>query len=223
MSKRVLIVLTSHGQIDARHPTGLWFEEFAVPYTEFRERGFEVTVASIQGGAAAIDPRSLEGYEATAQNEAARAALAGLPRLGGGLTEEPFDAVFFPGGHGTMFDLPDNKDVQRVVRGLYEGGSVVAAVCHGPAALVNVALRDGKPLVQGRRLTAFTDSEERAVALDGLMPFLLEDRLRARGAEFEAAGDWQDHVVEDGNLITGQNPQSSASLARAVADALERG
>lgn len=220
MSKRILMVVTGHGRIDAHHATGLWFEEFAVPYQLFREQGHEITVASPEGGDTPIDPRSLEGDESDVGNEAVRAALTGLPRLNGGLTDEVFDAVFFPGGHGTMFDLPDNPAVQHVVRSHYEHGHVVAAVCHGPACLVNVALRNGHPLVRGRRLTAFTDAEEREAGLDGRMPFLLESRLRERGAEFVAAGNWQDNVVVDGNLITGQNPQSSASAARAVIRAL---
>lgn len=216
MSTKLLMVVTSHGRIDEHHATGLWFEEFAVPYTLFRQQGYEITVASPEGGDTPLDPRSLEGYEPGADNETARAALTGLPRLNGGLAAEDFQAVFFPGGHGTMFDLPDNPEVQRLVRSFYERGKVVAAVCHGPACLVNVALRSGVPLVQGRRLTAFTDDEERAVELDRAVPFLLESRLRERGAEFVAAGNWQDNVVVDGHLVTGQNPQSSGSAARAV-------
>lgn len=219
-SKKILMVVTSHGTIDESHPTGVWFEEFAVPYTAFRQAGCEVIVASPRGGAAPIDPRSLENVEATPDNEAAKAALADTRKLDSSLHAADFDAIFFPGGHGTMFDLPDDPEVQRQVTEFAEAGKVLAAVCHGPACLVGAMLRDGTPLIRGRRLTSFTDSEERAVELDDKMPFLLEDRLRALGAEFMPAGDWQDNVVIDGNLVTGQNPQSSASVARAVLELL---
>ncbi|QBQ55028.1 type 1 glutamine amidotransferase domain-containing protein [Nitrosococcus wardiae] len=214
--KSILMVVTSHDAIDRKHPTGLWFEEFSVPYTLFRNQGYAITVASPKGGDAPIDPRSLEEYEATVANEAARTALKGTRRLDSSLQTADFDALFFCGGHGTMFDLPDNADVQRWVAEFVRADKVLASVCHGPACLVGASLRDGTPVVKGRRVTSFTDQEERAVALDRHMPFLLESRLRELGAEFVPAANWQDNVVVDGNLITGQNPQSSASAARAV-------
>ena len=220
MAKSVLMIVTSHGRIDEQHPTGLWFEEFAAPYTLFKQAGYGVAVASPAGGDTPIDPRSLEAYEATPENEAAKAALQQLPGLTEGFTADDYDAVFFPGGHGTMFDLPDNPQVQRLIKEFQVRNKVIAAVCHGPACLVNVALSNGEPLVRGRRVAAFTDSEERAVELDQAMPFLLESRLRQQGAEVVTAQDWQDHVVVDGNLVTGQNPQSSASAARAVLELL---
>ncbi len=216
MSKSILMVVTSHDRIDAQHSTGLWFEEFAAPYTLFKEQGYEIAVASPKGGDAPIDAKSLEDYEATADHEAARVALKQLPALDGRFTAEVFDAIFFPGGHGTMFDLPANHEVQRLISAFYEQNKVVAAVCHGPACLVNVALSNGAPLVRGKKVTAFTDSEERAVELDRAMPFLLESTLREKGAAFVPAADWHDNVVVDGKLITGQNPQSSASAATAV-------
>lgn len=212
----VLMVVTSHGAIDAGHATGLWFEEFAAPYALFREQGYTITVASPQGGDAPIDPRSLENYEATGDNEVARAALKDTRALDGSIVATDFDAIFFPGGHGTMFDLPDNPHVQRLVSEFAQADKVLASVCHGPACLVGARLRDGTALVRGRRLTAFTDAEERAVELDRSMPFLLESRLRELGAQFVPADNWKDNVVVDGRLVTGQNPQSSASAARAV-------
>lgn len=215
-ARSILVVVTSHSTIDAGHPTGLWFEEFAVPYGLFRDQGYAVTVASPRGGEAPIDPRSLEGYQATPQNEAARAALRETRRVDANLRADAFDAIFFPGGHGTMFDLPDNPEIRRLVSEFAQADKVLASVCHGPACLVGAMLRDGTPLVKGRRVTAFTDDEERAVELDRLMPFLLETRLRELGAEFVPAANWQDNVVVDGRLVTGQNPQSSASAARAV-------
>lgn len=214
--KSVLMVVTSHDAIDGEHPTGLWFEEFSVPYTLFRNQGYAITVASPKGGDAPIDPRSLEEYEATAANETARAALKGTRRLDSNLRVADFDATFFCGGHGTMFDLPDNADVQQWVAEFMQADKVLASVCHGPACLVGVSLGDGTPVVKGRKVTSFTDQEERAVELDRHMPFLLESRLRELGAEFMPAANWQDNVVVDDNLVTGQNPQSSASAARAV-------
>lgn len=212
----ILMVVTSHDRIDAGHATGLWFEEFAVPYARFRAAGYAVDVASPRGGDTPIDARSLENYAPTPDNEAARAALRGTRRLDDGVTARDYAAIFFPGGHGTMFDLPDDPQVQRLIREFAEADKVVASVCHGPACLVGVRLRDGTAFVKGRKLTAFTDSEERAVQLDKAMPFLLESRLREQGAQFVPAADWADNIVVDGRLVTGQNPQSSGSAAEAV-------
>lgn len=212
----VLMVVTSHSRIDQGHPTGLWFEEFAVPYGLFRERGYGITVASPRGGDVPIDPGSMEGVATGPGNELAFAALKDTRPLDASLRADDFDAIFFPGGHGTMFDLPDNPRVQRLVTEFAQRNKVLASVCHGPACLVGALLRDGTPLVKGRRLTAFTDNEERAVELDGKMPFLLETRLRELGAEFVPAENWHDNVVVDGHLVTGQNPQSSAGVAQAV-------
>lgn len=214
--KNILVIVTSHDRIDADHPTGLWFDEFSVPYTLFRQQGYEVSVASPEGGDTPIDPKSLDGYEETEENRAARAALAGTKALDESVHSGDFDALFFPGGHGTMFDLPDNAHVKRLIVEFTAAGKPVASVCHGPSCFTKILLEDGTPFVKGRRLTAFTDSEERAVELDGLMPFLLESRLRELGAELTAGDDWSDTVVVDGSLITGQNPQSSAGAARAV-------
>lgn len=212
----ILMIVTSHDRIDETHRTGLWFEEFAVPYTKFRREGYSVTVASPRGGDTPIDANSLEGYQATHENEEAMAALRGTRRLDAEVTAEGFDAVFLPGGHGTMFDLPDNPHVQRLIREFAQADKVIASVCHGPACLVGVMLEENVPFVRGRRVTAFTDSEERAVQLDQAMPFLLEQRLREQGAEFATAADWADNIVVDGRLVTGQNPQSSGSAADAV-------
>ena len=220
MSRHILMLVTSHDSIDKDHATGLWFEEFAVPFTLFKQQGYTVTVASPRGGPTPIDQRSLEDYQATAENEMAKSALQDTLKLGAGITANDYDALFFPGGHGTMFDLPDNPEVQRIVVDFFENDKVVASVCHGPACLIGAMLSDGSALVKGRKVTAFTDSEERAVELDQLMPFLLQTRLRELGAEFVAADDWSDNVVVDGNLITGQNPQSSGSVAKELINLL---
>jgi putative intracellular protease/amidase len=216
----ILIIVTSHDRIDADHPTGLWLEEFALPYELFCEQGCQSTIASPKGGAAPIDPNSLADG-ASERYPTAIAMLADTQPLGS-LDPDHFDAVFFPGGHGTMFDLPHNGSVSRIVEAMARTGKMVAAVCHGPAGLIGATAGNGLPLVEGCKLTAFTNAEERAVELDGKMPFLLETRLQELGALFIEAPMWRDHTIRDGWLITGQNPQSSGSVAQALLDALEK-
>lgn len=218
-TKRILMVTTSYGRIDEAHPTGLWFEEFAVPFERFTAEGYLVTAASIKGGAVPIDPRSEPPEPSSLQVVGPRETLKHTQRLMEVDVSE-YDAVFFPGGHGTMFDFPPSHDVAGLVTRFLEEGRVVAAVCHGPAALVSAKSSDGAPLVKGRRLTAFTDDEEREVKLDRVVPFLLESRLRELGAVVEIAPNWQAKVVTDGKLVTGQNPQSSLATAEAVIAAL---
>jgi putative intracellular protease/amidase len=215
--ERALMVVTSHGQIDEERPTGLWLEEFAVPYNEFRAAGLEVTVASPLGGRAPIDPKSGGPAElASAWVEATGRLQETLPLDQVEDFGLRYDVLFIPGGHGVMFDLPANGRLQQIIRSMAERGRIVGSVCHGPAALVHVMQDDGHPLVWNRTLTAFTDDEEREVGLADAMPFLLENRLKALGANFIMRPNWEDHVEVDGNLVTGQNPQSSASTARAV-------
>ena len=214
-TKAVLMVVTSFRRIDDKHPTGLWFEEFAVPFERFVEEGYVVTVASIKGGKVPIDPRSLPEDQQRLEIVGPLEALKHSQRLMEVDVTE-FDAVFFAGGHGTMFDFPPSHEVSELVAHYLEQGKVVAAVCHGPAALTRAKYRDGTPVVKGRKLTAFSDAEEKTVELDGLMPFLLEDRLRGLGADVRVMPPWQDHVVVDGTLITGQNPQSSHAIAEQV-------
>lgn len=216
--QHILVVVTNHDRIDANHATGLWFEEFAVPYQLFRAAGCQVTVASPKGGPAPIDPRSAPDASQAATHAEALRALTDTRALSG-IRSDDFDAVFFPGGHGTMYDLPVAK-VGRVVGEFADAGKIVAAVCHGPAALVAATRADGTAVVRGRRLTCFTNEEERAAQLDRLVPFLLETKLRELGAEYIPSPAWSKHVVVDGTLITGQNPQSSADAARAVISAL---
>jgi len=218
--KRILIVVTSHDHIDTTHPTGLWFEEFATPYKEFLSQGFEITIASPRGGNVPIDPRSEPKPEEVEQTAQARSVLRQTQSLNG-VRATSFDAIFLPGGHGTMFDLPENTTLQHLLGNFAEEDKVIAAVCHGPAGLVGARLADGTPLVAGKTITAFTDNEERAAELDQSMPFLLESRLRELGGRFVVQPNWSDHVERDGKLITGQNPQSSGSVARAVIEALQ--
>ncbi len=216
---KILMVVTSHAYIDETHPTGLWLEEFALPYGQFLGAGFEVTVASPQGGPTPIDPRSTPDSQKASEWAEAIAVLKTTRRLEE-VEARDYAAIFLPGGHGTMYDLPDNKRLGQLLSEFAEADKVIAAVCHGPAGLVGATRRDGTPIVAGKTLTAFTDEEERAAQLDTLMPFLLQSRLTALGGRFVARPNWADHVEQDGQLITGQNPQSSASVAQAVVAAL---
>lgn len=215
---KILIIVTGHSEIDAQHPTGLWYDEYAAPYAAFRREGFDVVTASLRGGATPVDPRSLEGVKA---DDAVMHALENTVTLQQAGDAYQYDAVFLPGGHGTMFDLAKSQPLKALVSELDAQGKIVAAVCHGPAAFVD-AIRAAQPrtLVDGRRITCFTDAEERATKLDALMPFLLASKLRSQGANVVEGPDWSDHVEVDGNWVTGQNPQSSESAARAVIEAL---
>ncbi|WP_206830193.1 type 1 glutamine amidotransferase domain-containing protein [Alicyclobacillus fructus] len=219
MAKKVLMVVTSADQMTDGHPTGLWLSEFAEPYTEFKKVGYDITVASPRGGQAPIDERSVQNGELHQWPEAVEVLKQTVPLSQ--VSASDYDAIFLPGGHGTMFDFPNSAELQALIRAFAESGKVVAAVCHGPAGLVNVRLSNGEPLVKGKRVTAFTDEEERAVKLDDKVPFMLETKLRELGAQFVAQPMWADHVERDGNLITGQNPQSGISAAKAVIQALE--
>lgn len=226
--KKILIVLTSHASLgNTGKPTGLWLEELAVPYWYLRDQGHEVTLASIAGGEVPVDPGSMEAaagrppaVERFLNDQASAAALQETQRLDG-CHAGSFNALFLPGGHGTMWDLPSSVVLARLTAEVFDGGRLVAAVCHGPAGLVSVNLVDGSPLVAGRRVTAFTDEEEAAVGLTGVVPFLLEQRLRELGAQFVSAPKFTSNVVRDGNLITGQNPQSSEAIAHAIGEALD--
>ncbi|MBW3660219.1 MAG: type 1 glutamine amidotransferase domain-containing protein [Gemmatimonadetes bacterium] len=218
LDTRILVVVTSHDAVDEENPTGVWLEEFARPYDAFVAQGYTVEVASPRGGVVPIDPSSEP--EDAGEWEAARARLGDTLRLSDVVPEE-FDALYLPGGHGTMFDFPDDPELQRIVRDLAGRDRVIAAVCHGPAAFANIEDEDGRPLVEGVRLTAFTDAEERETGLQDAMPFLLESRLRERGAEFVAEEPWSDHVEVDGAWITGQNPQSSGTVGVEIVHAIQ--
>ncbi|UYZ13391.1 type 1 glutamine amidotransferase domain-containing protein [Brevibacillus sp. WF146] len=221
MSKNVLMVVTSHSHIHEGKTTGIWLSEFAEAYTMFNEQGWDVVVASPLGGKAPVDPASV-GEEMDPSFAEAAKRLENTVKLSD-LSHERFDAIFLPGGHGAMYDLPTDQKLQSLLRDFYESGKVVAAVCHGPAALVGTVLSDGSPLVAGKRVNAFTDREEAETGLASHLPFLLESRLRELGAIFVAAPNWTAHYEADGNLITGQNPQSTVAVTNAVIEQLQRG
>jgi putative intracellular protease/amidase len=217
--KSILIIVTSFSEISPGEPTGLWLEEFVVPFIEFKNEGLEISVASVKGGKAPVDPRSKPTPE---QREAWSEAIDSLNRTVPVASINPadYDAVFMPGGHGTMFDFPASVDLNNLLKDFAQQDKVIAAMCHGPASLVGVTLEDGSSLVSGKTVTSFTNEEESAAGFADKMPFLLESRLRELGAKFVEKPNWSDHVQVDGKLITGQNPQSSKSTARVVIDAL---
>ncbi|MFD2526710.1 type 1 glutamine amidotransferase domain-containing protein [Flavihumibacter stibioxidans] len=216
---KVLFVLTSHNTLgNTGRPTGFWIEEFATPYYYFADRGVDVVVATPKGGPAPIDPKSNEPAfqtEATKRyfkDPATQKVLSSTVKLST-VEENDFDAVFYPGGHGPMWDLANDKNSIRLIQAFYGHNKPVAFVCHGPAALVNVKDRSGNYLISGKRLTSFCNTEEEAVQLSGVVPFPLESRLKERGAIYVKAADWSSFALEDGNFITGQNPQSSELVA----------
>ncbi len=227
MSKRILIITTSHSSMgETGRQTGVWAEELAVPYFALIDAGMNVEIASPQGGPIPFDPGSIkppgqndERIERLLSDEEAQRKIKATKRISD-VDATVFDAVFFPGGHGTMWDLPNDAGVTRAVEAAFSSGKLIAAVCHGTVGLVSAKGSDGRPIVEGKRVNAFTDAEEQAAGLAEVVPFMLETRLRELGGCFEGADNWQAFVVRDGQLITGQNPQSSALVVQEVIKAL---
>lgn len=213
--QHILIIVTSFSEISPSEPTGLWLEEFAVPYVIFTEQGYQVTVASIKGGKAPIDPRSEPTSEQQKDWQDAIKALDNTLPLTS-VNPSDFSAVLMPGGHGTMYDFPKSNDLQQVLSDFANQDKVIASMCHGPASLVNIKMADGTPYVSGKTLTSFTNEEEAEAGYTETVPFLLESRLKELGAKFVAHPKWSNHVEVDGKLVTGQNPQSSEQVARSV-------
>lgn len=221
---RILVILTSHAELGTSgKPTGFWFEELAAPYYEFVAAGAEVDLASPAGGRAPADPASEVDPPAVvarflADADAMRKLDHTIPlaEVSGG-----YDAYFVAGGHGVMWDLATDRAAARLLGDAADAGKIVAAVCHGPAALVSVKLGTGASIVDGRRVTGFSNEEEKAAHLDDTVPFALETRLRDLGGAYECAPSFTPFALRDGNLVTGQNPQSSTSAAREVLAALD--
>jgi putative intracellular protease/amidase len=218
----VLIVLTSHDQLgDTGHKTGFWLEEFASPYYSLLDAGASVTLASPMGGQPPLDPKSSEpGFltDATHRFEddtAAKTALANTVKLSTAQADD-FDAVFYPGGHGPLWDLHNDADSIALIEAFIAAGKPVATVCHAPAVLLKAKAANGDPLVMGKKVTGFSNSEEAAVELTNVVPYLLEDELVAMGGVYQKGEDWHSLAVVDGLLITGQNPGSSAAVAQAL-------
>ncbi len=222
-TKRVLMIVTSHARLGATDtPTGFWLEELAAPYLVFRDAGIEIDLASPAGGRPPADPKSeksdAEPVRRFLADQDATARLASTKRLAD--VTEPYDAYFVVGGHGVMWDLATSAEVASLLGRAHDTGKVVAAVCHGPAALVGVRDAGGQPIVAGRRVAGFSNEEEEAVGLTSVVPFALETRLRELGGRYERGPKWGSFAVRDGNLVTGQNPQSSADVARETLAAL---
>jgi putative intracellular protease/amidase len=225
---KVLIVLTSHDRLgDTGRKTGFWLEELAAPYYVFKDAGYSITLASPAGGQPPLDPKSAEPHfqtDATRRFEAdaeASEALANTLKLADAKAED-FDTVFYPGGHGPMWDLAESTVSAALIESFIAANKPVALVCHAPVALRHVRTAEGDLLIKGRKVTGFTNTEEAAVGLEEVVPFLLEDDLKARGGIYSSGPDWSPHVVQDGIVITGQNPASSTGAAQRLVEELAR-
>ena len=220
------MVLTSHDQLgDTGRKTGFWLEEFASPYYVFKDSGVDVILASPNGGQPPLDPKSDEPdfqTDATKRFKSdadAQAALANTLKLSD-ITPENYDAVFYPGGHGPLWDLAEDRSSLALIESMFSSGKPVAAVCHAPAVLRHAKTPDGSPLLMGKY--GFSNTEEEAVQLSDVVPFLLEDELKAKGAKYSKAEDWHPYAITDGTLITGQNPASSSLVAKTVLEKIKQ-
>ncbi len=223
----ILIVLTSHDALgDTGRKTGFWLEEFAAPYYAFVDAGANVTLASPLGGQPPLDPKSDDPDAQTddtrrfRKDAQAQGLLAATRRLSD-VQPADYDAVFYPGGHGPLWDLAEDAKSVALIETMLAAGKPVAAVCHAPGVLRHARTADGKPLVQGRQVTGFSNAEEAAVQLTDVVPFLVEDELKKLGGLYSSGADWQPHVVSDGLLITGQNPASSVGVAQVLLERLK--
>lgn len=215
----ILMVLTSHDRLgDTGRKTGFWLEELAAPYYVFRDAGTKVVLVSPEGGHPPLDPKSTEPNfqtDTTRRFEADAVAMAALAETGrlDAVGHEGFDAVFYPGGHGPLWDLAEDPASIRLIESTLSAGKPLALVCHAPGVLHRAEAADGKPLVEGRNVTGFANTEEEAVGLTQVVPFLVEDELKRKGGLYAKGPDWESFVVTDGLLITGQNPASSGPAA----------
>lgn len=225
---KVLFVLTSHSDLgNTGKKTGFWVEEFAAPYYKMADKGVDITIASPKGGQPPIDPAS---EAPDAQTESTKRYYAdtelkekvATTKILADVKAEDFDAIFYPGGHGPMWDLYDDRNSIELIESFWAAGKPVAAVCHAPSALLNVKDENGEPLVKGKKVTGFTNTEEEGVKLTDVVPYLLEDELKAKGGHYSKGSDWSSYVVEDGMLITGQNPASSEEAAEKLLALLEK-
>jgi putative intracellular protease/amidase len=224
--KKILIVVTSFGELKNGDKTGIWLEEFTTPYYLLTEKGYQVTVASPNGGKAPIDPKSTSENFITPSAKKFLGDAAAQERLNNTVAlntvnAKDYDAVFYPGGHGPMWDLPQNTSSVKLIKSFYESGKPVALVCHAPAALKDVKTK-GEYLIKGKTVAGFTNSEEIAGQTTHFVPFSLEDMLKERGAKYEKGADWGAFAVQDGLLITGQNPASAELVAEKLITALNK-
>jgi putative intracellular protease/amidase len=223
---KILMVLTSHDKLgDTGKKTGFWLEEFAAPYYVFKDAGAVVTLASPKGGRPPLDPTSdadaaqTEATKRFTNDKAAQSDLASIAMLST-ISADGFDAVFYPGGHGPLWDLAEDAYSIKLIESFAANGRPIAAVCHAPAVFKHTKGADGKSLVAGKTVTGFTNTEEQAAGLTKVVPFLVEDMLKANGGAYEKGADWASFVVTDGKLVTGQNPASSEATARKILEML---
>jgi len=220
MAKKILMVLTSHADLgDTGEKTGFWVEEFAAPYYSFKDNGIEITIASPLGGQPPIDPKGeLEDFQTAAtaryDDDAEVQKLIANTHVLADINADDYDAVFYPGGHGPLWDLTENSDSIQLIETFISVNKPVATVCHATAALLNVKDSSGNYAVSGKAISGFTNSEEEAVQLTNIVPFLLEDELIKRGADYQKSDDWSSFAVQDGLIISGQNPASSVLVAQ---------
>ncbi|AEX52953.1 type 1 glutamine amidotransferase domain-containing protein [Rahnella aquatilis] len=219
---KLLIVLTSHDKLgETGKKTGFWLEEFTAPYYEFLDAGAELTLASPKGGQPPLDPKSdepdaqTETTERFRSDQDAQKVLANTHKLAD-INADDFDAIFYPGGHGPLWDLAEDPHSIALIQAFWAAGKPVSAVCHAPGVLRNVLVEDGTPLLKDKRVTGFSNSEEDAVGLTDIVPFLVEDELKKHGGDYSKAADWRPYSITDGTLITGQNPASSRAVAQAL-------
>jgi putative intracellular protease/amidase len=217
---KILMVLTSHDELgDTGHKTGFWLEEFAAPYYVLKDAGAQITLASPKGGQPPLDPKSdaddaqTEATKRFKGDDAAQAILAETLVLSK-INADDFDAVFYPGGHGPLWDLAEDKDSIKLLETFADSDRPIGAVCHAPAIFKHPKAKNGDPLVSGKTVTGFTNTEEEAVGLTDVVPFLVEDMLKANGGAYKKGDDWASFVVVDGRLVTGQNPASSEEAAQ---------
>ncbi|MEH6724705.1 MAG: type 1 glutamine amidotransferase domain-containing protein [Hyphomicrobiales bacterium] len=223
---KILMVLTSHDQLgNTGKKTGFWLEEFAAPYYVFKDAGADITLASPKGGQSPLDPSSdaadaqTEATKRFKGDDAAQKALANTDVLSS-VSADGFDAIFYPGGHGPLWDLAEDGDSKKLIETFAASDRPVGAVCHAPAVFRHPKGADGKPLVSGKQVTGFANTEEAGVGLTDIVPFLVEDMLKENGGTYKKGDDWASFVVVDGKLVTGQNPASSEEAARKLLDLL---
>ncbi len=225
---KILMILTSHDRLgDTNQKTGFWLEEFAAPYYVFKDNGCQITLASPAGGQPPVDPKSdvpdtrTEATERLSEDDEAQELLANTRRLDA-LNPEEFDAVFFPGGHGPLWDLAEDINSISLVEDFNRRGKPIGCVCHGPGVLLHVKDSEGNPLVRGRRVTGFSNREESLTQLTEVVPFMIQDMLNTSGGLYSKSDNWISHIEVDGNLVTGQNPASSRAAAEAIIELLKK-
>jgi putative intracellular protease/amidase len=223
MQKKILFVVTNHDKVgNTENPTGYYLSEVSHPWKVLTDAGYEVDFVSPEGGKAPVDGFDLEdSVNKLFWEDEAYQAKIGDTLKPSEVDFKNYSAIYYAGGHGTMWDFPDNAEIAAIARGIYEAGGIVSGVCHGPSGFVNLKLSNGKYLVDGKKINSFTDEEEKSVNLENVVPFLLESKLIERGAIFEKSGLWQAHVTVDQRVVTGQNPQSAEGVGKAILQELK--